>query len=45
MMMEHPDADELIEAYKYQCDDWIKEYNKRKKKSFFLLFFKIFLSF
>ena len=33
MMMEHPDADELIEAYKYQCDDWIKEYNKRKKKA------------
>ena len=33
VLMEHPDADEIIEAYKYQCDDWIKEYNKRKKKS------------
>lgn len=33
VLMEHPDADEIIEAYKFQCDDWIKEYNKRKKKA------------
>lgn len=33
MMMEHPDADELVKAYRYKCDEWIKEFNKQKKKS------------
>jgi hypothetical protein len=33
MMMEHPDADELVKAYRFKCDDWVKEFNRKKKKS------------